>query len=187
MPPSSRKDSMLDTLSITHNLSVALRHLRLSQSPRTLWVDAICINQHDYAERSMQVTRMAQIYKLAHKVVIWLRPESKDSGLSLATLDHLGTQVECMTSGYSLRSPMATQKRWFHRSCNLPHSTETWDAILHLIELPWFDRLWVCQEAQLANFRATIQCGKDESSWSNFRRAIYTLRHKNQFTVDVLA
>lgn len=68
---------------------------------------------------------------------------------------------------------------WFLGACDLPYSTETWDAIRHLIELPWLDRLWVCQEAQLANFRATIRCGKDEC-WFNFRRAIYTLRHKNQ-------
>src|SRR5436190_3937385 len=44
------------------NLASALRHLRLPDKPRTLWVDALCINQNNYVERSEQVTRMADLY-----------------------------------------------------------------------------------------------------------------------------
>jgi hypothetical protein len=37
-------------LSISQNLMVALHRLRLPDEPRTLWVDAICINQDDIQE-----------------------------------------------------------------------------------------------------------------------------------------
>ncbi|KAK4216295.1 heterokaryon incompatibility protein-domain-containing protein [Rhypophila decipiens] len=39
-------------LKITANLADAIRHLRLPDQPRTLWIDQICINQQDMAERS---------------------------------------------------------------------------------------------------------------------------------------
>jgi hypothetical protein len=40
------------TLAVTRNLATALRHLRYNDRSRTLWIDAICINQLDIAERS---------------------------------------------------------------------------------------------------------------------------------------
>jgi Heterokaryon incompatibility protein (HET) len=40
---------------VTENLWQALIHLRLEQGSRTMWVDAICINQEDVSERNHQV------------------------------------------------------------------------------------------------------------------------------------
>lgn len=48
--------------SVTKNLHAALLRLRLEQEPRTLWVDAMCINQDDVAEKSFQVALMSDIY-----------------------------------------------------------------------------------------------------------------------------
>ena len=39
-------------LRIHRSLDVALRHIRLKDSPRLLWTDAICINQASVPERS---------------------------------------------------------------------------------------------------------------------------------------
>jgi hypothetical protein len=50
----------------TVNLVSALRHLRLKNKARTMWVDAICIDQSNLAERSQQVGLMAMIYAMAH-------------------------------------------------------------------------------------------------------------------------
>jgi len=50
----------------------ALLHLRNSFAPRTVWIDAICVNQNDDAERSSQVLLMPKIYITASRVVIWL-------------------------------------------------------------------------------------------------------------------
>jgi hypothetical protein len=38
----------------------------------TLWVDAICINQHNDRENSRQVTMVGQIYRRCAQVRIWL-------------------------------------------------------------------------------------------------------------------
>jgi hypothetical protein len=57
-------------LHIHGSLDVALRHLRLKDSPRTLWTDAICINQANTSERSSQVAMMSQVYESVGAVLV---------------------------------------------------------------------------------------------------------------------
>ncbi|KAI1199853.1 heterokaryon incompatibility protein-domain-containing protein [Nemania serpens] len=68
---------------VTKNLESALRHLRQSQDDRVLWIDAICINQDNLAERAYQVNLMRRIYQIAYRVLIWLGDKSEDSRLVL--------------------------------------------------------------------------------------------------------
>ncbi|KAF2803485.1 uncharacterized protein BDZ99DRAFT_399646, partial [Mytilinidion resinicola] len=69
--------------SISNNLESALRHLRQDSEWRDLWVDAICIDQSNMPERSAQVLKMAEIYRHASKVIVWLGEESSDSNLAM--------------------------------------------------------------------------------------------------------
>ena len=82
------------SLSVTQNLAEALRHLRKEDDFRALWVDAICVNQQDLTERSQQVRRMADIYRSARQVLVWLGPGSADSSLAMDTLFSLGSQID---------------------------------------------------------------------------------------------
>lgn len=68
------------TLVVGRNLFVALQHLRGASSPRPTWIDAVCINQEDIAERSSQVRNMGNVYRLASRMVVWLGEAEKDSG-----------------------------------------------------------------------------------------------------------
>lgn len=52
-------------VAITITLDQALRGLRYAEKKRIVWVDALCINQHDLAERSAQVRQMGMIYRSA--------------------------------------------------------------------------------------------------------------------------
>jgi hypothetical protein len=61
-------------LGITLNLATALRALRLRNSPRVLWADAVCINQADREEKSKQIPLMREIYASARSVLTWLGP-----------------------------------------------------------------------------------------------------------------
>ena len=54
---------------ITMKCEVALRSLRRCHSPRTVWVDSICINQSDPIEKSRQLEIMGHIYHYASQVV----------------------------------------------------------------------------------------------------------------------
>lgn len=60
------------SLLVTPNLLEALRRIRHFRYTRLLWVDAICINQDDPMERSVQVQAMRDIYAKAANVIIWL-------------------------------------------------------------------------------------------------------------------
>lgn len=59
---------------VTANLELALRHFRRYEKGehRTLWVDALCINQGDIPERNQQVSIMRDIYNGAQDVLVWL-------------------------------------------------------------------------------------------------------------------
>lgn len=65
-------------LSITVNCWTALVALRRRFRKRTLWIDAICIDQAEHEEalkeRSQQVRVMGDIYLYASKVLVWLGP-----------------------------------------------------------------------------------------------------------------
>lgn len=64
-------------LPLTENLSLALHRLRHPSRPRTMWIDALCINQHDTHERNTQVRHMNTIYTLAHPRRLVRRPLRK--------------------------------------------------------------------------------------------------------------
>ncbi|OCL06341.1 hypothetical protein AOQ84DRAFT_271030, partial [Glonium stellatum] len=64
---------------ITQNLRDALHQLQQDRKADYLWVDAICINQIDLREKSVQVKMMTRIYESAHKVFVWLgKPENEE-------------------------------------------------------------------------------------------------------------
>ena len=75
-------------ISITRNLDLALRFIRLKldhheltadlyadQRPEAqppIWIDAICINQEDVTERNHQVEQMGKIYVNSSRLIVWL-------------------------------------------------------------------------------------------------------------------
>ncbi|KAH6629590.1 heterokaryon incompatibility protein-domain-containing protein [Boeremia exigua] len=60
------------SLTVSPSLTLAIRRLRSRHTPQFFWIDAVCINQQDDEERSMQVALMGTIYEGASEVVIWL-------------------------------------------------------------------------------------------------------------------
>ena len=71
-----------DSLSVTESLAMALPYLRVIYRPGVLWIDAICVNQSDLQERSIQVERMVDVYSWVDRVVVWLGQGSKSSVLA---------------------------------------------------------------------------------------------------------
>jgi predicted nucleic acid-binding protein len=77
-------------LVVSRNLYEALQRLRLSSKMRTIWIDAISINQADIAERSQQVGVMRNNFSHAFNVVVWLGEESMTSNRAIAFLKEMG-------------------------------------------------------------------------------------------------
>ena len=64
----------------TENLFAALTRFRDATKSRSLWIDAICINQSSTEERSQQVRLMTEIYSKADQVLAAWSIISSDYG-----------------------------------------------------------------------------------------------------------
>ncbi|KAG8676504.1 hypothetical protein FPOAC2_02621 [Fusarium poae] len=133
-------------IAITPNLHSALTHIRSADSVRTIWVDALCINQSFHDERNQQVRIMGDIYKSAKQVIVWLGDAADDSHLVFEHLED--DNIEESSPNYPEQ---------------LEAKRKAWKA---LVNRPWFFRTWVIQEIALAR-RALIMCGKDTTLWRN--------------------
>ncbi|GIZ41074.1 hypothetical protein CKM354_000439000 [Cercospora kikuchii] len=167
----------LGSLAITRSLDVALRNLRTVDAERTIWVDAICINQEDLHERSIQVRRMGEIYKYAARVVVWLGCASDDSMVALSALQRLGQGVEISDDGWWFRAPHVGDVN-MALDQPAPLTTTEWDAVEALLSLSWFRRMWVIQEITLGGPASILQCGPDQITYHDFRRAIAILTER---------
>ena len=142
------------TIAVTPKLVGALKHLSNLQSPRPLWVDAVCINQDDSMERSRQVAIMGQIYGNANNVCIWLGEQFDNSELAMRFV-----QNKVSTLGVS--GEITSTKEFF----------QEWKALAALMSRPWFQRRWVVQEVCLAK-SATVHCGSETVPWKDFEMAV---------------
>jgi hypothetical protein len=169
------------TLPVTQNLAGALQHLRYSDRPRILWVDAICVNQQDLEERSQQVPRMADIYTLAESVVVWLGPEGDDSSWALRTLNNIGSMVDADWTEITMRpsdeAVAAGELHWADQNATMLFKSGELVPAHHLLGRTWFERLWIRQEIMLAT-KAVLICGFNTMPWLRFRNAIFYLHAK---------
>ncbi|KAF5543892.1 heterokaryon incompatibility protein [Fusarium mexicanum] len=177
----------LGNIKLGENLATALGYLRYQDKERVLWVDAICINQNDDAERATQVLRMPSIYQDCSRVIIWLGPEKHNIGLLFSELAPIGSQVETTTNGFIISSPDATDFRSWKRDVAVAFSDEVWSAMKRLDDRPWFHRLWTVQEAIMANGDSIVQSGDVIISWPLFRRAVACLLEKTKMPMPRVA
>ncbi|CAN9308419.1 unnamed protein product [Alternaria alternata] len=169
--PKPLEERVIFPMKVRRNLADALRHLRLVDKHRVLWVDAVCINQCNMAERSREVTRMGLIYRQARRVVAWLGMSTPDSDQALAALSNLGNSVEISDDGFIFRSTN-NKSNWHPRVDKPPLDDETCDKLVALFSRPYFYRLWIVQELRLASQHSLIQCGGDTLTISELRRAV---------------
>jgi hypothetical protein len=106
---------------VTRNLHTALLHLRDRQLQRTLWVDALCINQDDTDEKNRQIPLMRTIYAQATHVVVWLGEGWEDGDKALVG-------IQCLAKGAG--------------SSHVNYEAYR-DASLRLLGREWFRRIWV--------------------------------------------
>ncbi|TVY23751.1 Heterokaryon incompatibility protein 6,OR allele [Lachnellula hyalina] len=148
--------------SVTPNLALALRRIRSPCTTRTVWVDAICVNQEDLEERSQQIQLMREIYSQAWRVIVWLGEDNGLAETAIQTIKWFAAEC-CAKIGKSLdaidldmNSPMDLQLRSYTSTTarlQRPTPIQTpneWQAIEWFYDQPWFSRAWVVQEVAFA-------------------------------------
>ena len=88
------RNSTATVVPVTSNLHSALLNLRHHSEPRTMWIDALCINQVDPNECSRQVSMMREIYSQAKRVIVWLGSQSREFDTCLADADMVKMRYE---------------------------------------------------------------------------------------------
>jgi hypothetical protein len=162
-----------ETLSITQNLSTALRYLRKPATNRVVWIDAICINQDDIHERSLEVARMGFIYNKARQVIVWLGPHTENSELAIETLRSLARDIIYDPKLHRLDVVYNSHTfRIEHDSHALMARESEWKSIQDLLYRKWFTRLWIYQEIILSRV-AVVTVGLSEMEWTAFMSALW--------------
>ncbi len=147
-----------------------------------IWVDAICINQRDDAEKADQVSKMSAVYSLAEEVILWLGPASFDSDLAMDTIRAVSEKKALISEENLIRFSL---DEGMVRKAGLANtSEETRCALGSLFDREWFQRLWVFQEVVLARKRQVL-CGSKAITWESFADAtiaIFRLQY-HQFSI----
>lgn len=163
---------------------------------RSMWIDAVCINQDDLDEKGQQVQQMGRIYSEAARVIMWLGPHSEiaeDVQDVIVALDTRGMidYDPCpprATSGLTTLTDLDT--RWEVQAereemleilgCILNQfSQDNWKshhAFNELMNLDYWSRAWVVQEMALANHnQAIVMIGGKIWAWATLVNAAHTL------------
>lgn len=106
-----------------------------------IWIDAVCINQSDTGEKSVQVQLMSRIYSRAAQVWISLGDGSQ---LLEQVVEHaaaIRNLIHAIHFMIQTRTPFDLSR--------IPGPQ--WVGLGDLFMAPWFDRVWTMQEAILAS------------------------------------
>jgi hypothetical protein len=143
---------------VGQNLWEALYHLRHSREEQVLWADAICINQHDLAEKARLVPQMNLIYRRAAEVIVWLGPHQAPKAVDLNKMASWAFAPPKIDKTY--------HKNWWHEAV-------PW--LFDLMHANYWKRTWIIQEIGEA-VRLSVHFGKQSLSWEAFNSAVATYR-----------
>ena len=174
------------SLSVTKNLFEALMALREGDDEdRYLWVDAICINQNNSAEKAVQVRNMLTIYEKAVRVIAWLgRLSNRDLTDVLSEGDFTPSPSMHLRRMPSWDKHVESLPYWTRSSSRgrgrIPLDLEEICATMRLVySLTYFKRIWIQQEVFAAR-ELRLQSGQSDFEWKGLLSQpdlLYTLPH----------
>lgn len=168
---SSTKDYLIfldgHWLPITGNAYKIFRDRASYLRTRWLWIDAVCLNQEDDAEKSIQVGMMGQIYQCADRVLVWLGDmvaRSFEVMLAMHLLERLNSVIRNYEE-YKLKVDAIEV---------IAGDSQSWEALATLLTHPYWQRMWVVQEIAKAR-KLHILYGGWYISWDRFSRLVSQL------------
>jgi hypothetical protein len=189
-------------VAVTENLWLALSSLRHTQHPRSLWADAICINQRDKVETALQVHIMGSIYQRARSVIIYLGNHKAYNDLHRrsSTLDAVETAItEALELHNNTEQPLksaqdvdsAPLEKKVQGVVNRAVSEVKvarvgMDYFLrNLIHEEYWKRGWIIQEVVMASENLMVRYGSNSVSWEEFMHWVrdYHQRHPKDDSV----
>ncbi|KAK1829991.1 heterokaryon incompatibility protein-domain-containing protein [Podospora conica] len=163
-------------------LPSALAFFRAMLAPRTRdafppadtwwWMDCVCINQGDPAERGAQVALMGDVYRRASATVVWLGEAEEDTGVGMAFLRLLAAQDP-------RRGPEGDV-------VEVREARGEWRAVAGLLGREWWGRAWTLQEF-LMNREVVVYCGASSIGVDALFRGVGRVWEWTQYRPGTLA
>lgn len=114
-----------------------------------LWIDSVCINQADLAEKSSQVNLMGQIYKKAARVIVWLGKDSRGDHKEVEkSICHLAELADKPMLDERV-NPFTDDDTDLARIGVSGWNNATWITLAFFFGRSWFRRIWCVQEVLL--------------------------------------
>ncbi|KAK8121279.1 heterokaryon incompatibility protein (HET) domain-containing protein [Apiospora kogelbergensis] len=154
-----------------------------------VWIDTICINQADTAERSSQVSLMGRIYSQAINVLIWLGPTAGDFSAAWSLVDSIyGVfRAENPSAKTLIDIPLTFYSPRRHELLGLPDwDDKGWESLRMLFTLPWFTRIWVIQEVAISSQDPIILLGQYSYPWSRLGWVASWMRRCGYFRLEAV-
>ncbi len=143
-------------LKIMPSLEAFLRqHRHDHDSGFPLWIDAICVNQHDLVERRKQVAMMCRLYTQLARIFVWMGIDD-DADLKIAIefiQQHASAQREGQESIRKFQENLISRFRDTGFDYTVP--------LRKFLSRSWFSRSWIVQEYVLGSQKGTVvfKCG----------------------------
>jgi hypothetical protein len=157
---------------ITKNLHAFLLRARDNDSYilNSYWIDAICIDQENPAERCRQVHMMGRIYRSAGIVHAWLGEEDKDTRIAfqliraLMSFCYRTTERRKRIEGLMDITPKSLGSASLTARLGPCADVTAWMAMANLFQRRYFTRAWIIQEITLAKKMMAL-CGSHTVDW----------------------
>lgn len=143
-------------MEVGRNLYTFLELAQLKFPAKSLWIDAICINQSDFEEKSLQVQRMGIIFSRALEVVIWLGNEQV-----------IGKLFDLVLQPQNVLNDHIHDYGFEHLDL----------ALEEFSNHPYWSRAWITQEIMLAE-RLILLCGVFEIGVHTLEMYLNDLWHR---------
>jgi hypothetical protein len=138
-----------------------------------IWIDAICIDQGNVAERNSQVQMMDKIYETADTVFIWLGPEDIFSETALSLIETLNGVNSSTGKGFVLSEDLKSDQ---YEAIGLPYIAPwQWLCLFAFFDRHWFRRAWIIQEVALSKL-GVVMCGESMFAWAALFKAANWMR-----------
>ncbi|KAK3069458.1 hypothetical protein LTR53_012190 [Teratosphaeriaceae sp. CCFEE 6253] len=162
-----------------------LERMRDPDRPRTVWIDAVCIDQRNLRDRNYLVQLMCEIYSHTTVGFVWLGEDDCDVRRTFGAIRGLYEEARRETEGFETFKETVWPGWW--QVYGSPTSVQFEpESMARLFSNSWFSRLWCVQEAALAP-RSICHCGAHSIPLLHLLRAAIWLYSKNKTLPEPLS
>ncbi|KAF2742735.1 HET-domain-containing protein [Sporormia fimetaria CBS 119925] len=174
---------------VRENLALALKRFRSMayfKNGGKIWIDALCINQNDEAEKQSQIAMMSMIYNLAGNIIVWLGEEGDGSNWVIDYLQKWSTFYRIEYIEAFDGSDPVTATTWrnmaqlrlrtinqqllaMRQQLDVDLSDAEALSLYRFFERPYWRRLWIIQELAMGRAGMPVVCGDRVTQWRYIR------------------